>query len=132
LAAISAEATDHSLPANLREALSVQRSESFTAKVTARIPASKTEITTSYQWLQHGRVTNLDPYELAALQIDPFLGIQVRQALPAMAFLPAHLEASADFQNLLAQGYVPVSRGGEQFTLTPAYRTIRGGLSVEF
>jgi len=132
LAAKPAEALDHALPGNLREALSTDRSESVAAKVTARLPVSKTQITTSYEWMQRGRVTSLDPYEQASLQVDPFLGIQIRQPLPTLAFLPAHIEALADFRNLLAQGYVPVSRGGEQFTLTPAYRSFRGGFSVEF
>jgi hypothetical protein len=66
------------------------------------------------------------------LQLEPFLGIQIRQPLPTMAFLPAHIEALADFRNLLAQGYVPVSGAGDKLVLTPAYRSFRGGFSVEF
>jgi hypothetical protein len=116
----------------LREALSVKRSQSVAGKVTARIPGSKTQITTSYQWVQAGRVTGLDPYGQANLQMEPYLGIQIRQPLPTLAFLPAHIEALADFRNLLAQGYSPVSQSGEQLILTPVYRSFRGGFSVQF
>jgi hypothetical protein len=127
-----AEAADRALPGNLREVLSPDRSQSVAGKVSARIPVSKTQITASYQWVQRGRVTGLDPYGQASLQLEPFLGVQIRQPLPTLAFLPAHVEALADFRNLLAQGYVPVSRSSEQFSLTPAYRSFRGGFSVEF
>jgi hypothetical protein len=116
----------------LREALTVKESQSVAGKVTARIPVSKTQITTSYQWIQGGRVTGLDPYGQANLQMEPFLGVQIRQPLPTLAFLPAHIEALADFRNLLAQGYSPVSRAGGQLILTPAYRSFRGGFSVQF
>lgn len=127
-----AEAADRALPGNLREALSPDRSQSLAGKLSARVPVSKTQITTSYQWVQRGRVTGLDPYGQASLQLEPFLSVQIRQPLPTLAFLPAHVEALADFRNLLAQGYVPVSRSSEQFSLTPAYRSFRGGFSVEF
>lgn len=117
---------------DLREALSLKRSQSVAGKVMARIPVSKTQITASYQWIQGGRVTGLDPSGQAIFQMEPFLGIQIRQPLPMLAFLPAHIEALADFRNLLAQGYTPVSQSGEQLILTPVYRSFRGGFSVLF
>lgn len=116
----------------LRQVLSNDRSQSVAGKLTARIPVSKTQITTSYQWIQSGRVTGLDPLGQANLQLEPFLGIQIRQPLPTMAFLPAHIEALADFRNLLAEGYAPVTQGGERLILTPSYRSFRGGFSVQF
>jgi len=132
LAAQPSETSDRALPGNLREVLSPEPSQSVAGKVTARIPVSKTQITTSYQWIQRGRVTGLDPSGQGRLQLEPFLGVQIRQSLPTIAFLPAHIEALADFRNLLAQGYAPASQASEQFTLTPAYRSISGGFSVEF
>jgi hypothetical protein len=117
---------------NIRQALSPNRSQSIAGKITTRIPGSKTQITTSYQWIQSGRVTGLDPLGQANLQLAPFLGIQIRQPLPTLAFLPAHIEALADFRNLLAEGYVPVTQGGERMILTPSYRSFRGGFSVQF
>ena len=117
----------------LRYALVPSRTHSFSGKVSARVPYSHTQIATSYVWLENGYVTVVDPYGQAALQLQPFLNVQVRQPLPSVAFIPARVEALVDIRNLLAQGYTPVAApGGEQLLLTPAYRSIRGGLSVSF
>ena len=78
-------------------------------------------------------MTSLDPYGETSLGIHPYLDLEIRQPLPTWAFLPAHIEAMADFRNLLAQGYVPLFRSGEErLLLAPAYRSFRGGFSVLF
>jgi len=118
---------------NLRSVMRARRSQTIGGRVAARIPGSKTRITTTYEWLPAGRVTEVDPYGQASLQIQPFLGVQIRQPLPALAFLPARIEALADFRNLLAQGYTTASQSGdESLVLTPVYRSFRGGFSVQF
>ena len=90
-------------------------------------------MTTSYEWVQRGRVTMVDPYGQADMQLQPFLDVQIRQPLPALAFLPAHIEAVADFRNFLAQGYSPVTQCRRiDSAAGSAYKSIRGGLSVEF
>jgi hypothetical protein len=117
----------------LREVLHPERSQALAGKVSARLPVSKTQITTSYEWTQRGRVTAVDPYGQATLQLQPYLGIEIRQPLPALAFLPAHIEALADFRNLMAQGYSPLARSGDEpLILTQSYRSFRGGFSVQF
>jgi hypothetical protein len=118
---------------NLRSFVRPRQTQIVAGKVTARLPRCRTQITTSYEWLPSGRVADVDPYGQADLQLQPFLGIQIRQPLPSLAFLPARIEALADFRNLLAQGYVPVSRSGDEtLQLTPAYRSFQGGFSVQF
>jgi hypothetical protein len=118
---------------DLQGALKPVRSSSLAARVSARVPVTKTRLTTSYEWVQGGRVTMVDPQGQTDLQLQPFLDVQVRQPLPALAFLPAHIEAVADFRNFLAQGYAPVTQsGGSTLLLGSAYKSIRGGLSVEF
>jgi len=118
---------------NLRSVMRARRSQTLGGRVSARIPVSKTRIMTTYEWLPAGRVTEVDPYGQASLQIQPFLGVQIRQPLPALAFLPARIEALADFRNLLAQGYTTASNSGdESLILTPVYRSFRGGFSVQF
>ncbi|MBI1983037.1 MAG: carboxypeptidase regulatory-like domain-containing protein [Acidobacteria bacterium] len=118
---------------NLRAFLRPRRTQSVAGKVTALIPVCRTQVTTSYEWLPQGRVTGVDPYAQSSLQLQPYLGIQVRQPLPPLAFFPARIEALADFRNLLAQGYVPLSGSNEEALLmTPAYRSFRGGFSVLF
>jgi hypothetical protein len=66
------------------------------------------------------------------MDIQPFLNVQIRQPLPTIEFLPAHIEAVADFHNLLAEGYVPLTSSEDRLVLTPAYRSFRGGFSVQF
>ena len=118
---------------NLRAFLRSRRTRSVAGKVTALIPGCRTQISTSYEWLPSGRVTGVDPYAQSNLQLQPYLGLQIRQPLPPLAFFPARIEALADFRNLLAQGYVPLSGSGEERVLfTPAYRSFRGGFSVLF
>lgn len=117
---------------NWRQALRPERSRSIAGKVSARVPRSKTQVIASYEWLSGDRVTTVDPYGEANLGVHPYLDLQVRQPLPNIAFLPAHIEAMADFRNLLAQGYVPVGSGEEALFLAPAYRSFRGGFSVQF
>jgi hypothetical protein len=118
---------------NLQNFLRPERTHLVAGKLITTIPKCNTQITTSYGWLPQGLVTSVDPYGQSAIQVQPFLGVQVRQPLPTLAFLPARIEAMADFRNLLAQGYVPLSRSSEEtLLLTPAYRSFRGGFSVQF
>jgi hypothetical protein len=118
---------------DLQGALKPLQSPAFAGRVSARLPVTQTRLSTSYEWVQRGSVTMVDPHGQADLQLQPFLDFQIRQPLPALAFLPAHIEAVADFRNLLAQGYSPLSQSGEMaLLLSQAYRSVRGGFSVEF
>ncbi len=118
---------------HLRAALRPRRTQTLAGKLSARIPACKTEIITSYEWLPDDLVTWVDPYVHSYLQLQPYLGIMIRQPLPPLRFIPAQIEALADFRNLLAQGYVPLAGSGEEgLVLTPVYRSFRGGFAVQF
>jgi hypothetical protein len=118
---------------DLRASLRNRQTQTVGGRVSARIPRARTYVTTSYLYIPSGRLNSVDPVGQANLQIQPYLGVQIRQPLPNLAFLPAKIEAMADFRNLLSQGYVPVSGSGEDSLLiTPAYRSFRGGFSVQF
>ena len=110
-----------------------QSTSSIVGKVSAEIPVTHTRIITSYETLPKDRVTLVDAYGQAMLQVQPYLGVQIRQPLPTFAFLPAHVEAMADFRNLTGQGYVPAGQTGQRpLVLSSSYRCIRGGFSVQF
>jgi hypothetical protein len=47
-------------------------------------------------------------------------------------FGPGHWEAIANCDNVFAQGYVTVNTQDGRAVLVPAFRTFRGGLSVQF
>lgn len=114
-------------------ALQPVRSQILAAKVSTRLPVSRTYVVASYGRMPQGCVTSVDPYGQANLEVLPYLGLQLRQPLPSLSFLPAHIEAVADFRNLLAEGYVKMARAGEEsLALTPAYQSFRGGFSVQF
>jgi len=124
---------NHAPEGDLQGVLKPVRSASLAGRVSARIPVTRTQLTSSYEWVQRGRVTMLDPYGQADLQLQPFWDFQIRQPLPALAFLPAHIEAVADFRNLLTQGYSPLTQSGEMaLLLSSAYKSVRGGFSVDF
>ena len=112
-----------------------RRDRMAAAKLAARIPASKTEVVASYGWIEAGSLTAVDPSGLAELDAAPFLGVQIRQPLPPISFLPgAHIEAVADLRNIAGEGYVRL-RGAnveDPLVLTPAYRSYCGGFSVQF
>jgi hypothetical protein len=118
---------------DLQGVLRPEQTTSLAGKISAEIPVTHTRFITSYEWVPNDRVTLVDPYGQAILQMQPYLGLQIRQPLPTFAFLPAHIEALADFRNLLAQGYVPLSQAGEEpVLLSSGYRCFRGGFSVQF
>jgi hypothetical protein len=127
------DVVSHAPETDLQGVLKPVRSGSLAGRVSARIPVTRTQLTSSYEWVQRGRVTTLDPYGQADMQLQPFLDVQIRQPLPALAFLPGHIEAVADFRNLLAQGYSPLTQSGARtLLLSSAYKSIRGGFSVQF
>ncbi|MBZ5544553.1 MAG: carboxypeptidase-like regulatory domain-containing protein [Acidobacteriia bacterium] len=134
--ALAAEFREHPVPgpaSDLRFLLRTRRTQIIGGRIAARLPVTRTRITTSYEWMPAGRVTEVDPYGQASMEIQPYLGIQIRQPLPNLAFLPAKIEALADFRNLFAQGYTPASQSGEDtLVLTPVCRSFRGGFSVQF
>ena len=109
------------------------QTNTLTGKLTAELPGTHTRISTSYQWVPNDRVTMVDPAGQAALQTQPYLGIQVRQPIPTPSFLPVHIDAVADFQNLLSQGYTFSGQGGQKpLVLSSGYHAVRGGFSVQF
>lgn len=110
-----------------------RQTRAYMAKITAEVPGSHTRLTTSYEWVPTDRVTVLDPAGLANLQIQPYLGVQIRQPIPTPNFLPVHIDAVAEFQNLLSQGMVITGQSGEKpMELSSGYHAVRGGFSVQF
>jgi hypothetical protein len=126
--ALDADAARH-----LSTALQPARSQIVAGKISAQLPVTRTWVVASYGWVPQGNVTSVDPYGQASLEVLPYLGFQLRQPLPAISFLPAHIEAIADFRNSLGEGYVKLARAGDEpLALTPACRSFRGGFAVQF
>jgi Carboxypeptidase regulatory-like domain len=98
--------------------------------VSTRLPRFGTKVTAGYKWVSGAAVSRSDAYGETLFQLEPFLHVGVRQALPK--FAPGHWEAIATCDNLFAQGYVPLNTQDGRAVLVPAFRTFRGGVSVQF
>ena len=103
---------------------------SIGASVSTKLPRLGTKLKAGYKWVSGEAVSRLDAYGESLFQMDPFLHVGVRQALPK--FGPGRWEAIANCDNLFAQGYAPVNTQNGRAMLVPAFRTFRGGLSVQF
>jgi len=114
----------------LRDALRTMPRHSAAMKMTGTIPVTKTKLTAGYKWVSGTALSRVDPYSEAIYDVSPFLHVGFRQPLPWGAL--GRWEANADCDNLLAQGYVPISGHDGQMLLVPAFRTFRGGLSLQF
>ncbi len=104
----------------------------LTASVTATLPRAGTRLTSSYGWTDP-RVMMPDHVFLTedALQTVGW-NIRVRQPLPIFPGIAGRLEATAELQNLLAQGYLPLDAAGRKALLTNSPRAVRGGLAFIF
>jgi hypothetical protein len=114
----------------LREVLRTAPRHSFGASISAKVPRAGTKVSAGYKWVDGVTVSRVDSYGESLFQLDPYLHVSLRQPLPRFAL--GRWEAIADCDNLLAQGYVPTSSRDGHVVLVPAFRTFRGGLSVQF
>ena len=114
----------------LRDGLRNAQRQSVAMKVAARIPKSGTHLTAGYKWINDTALSRVDPYGEAAYQVSPYLNVGVRQPLPRMLF--GRWEANAECDNLLAQGYFSLNTRDGQLLLVPAFRSFRGGVSLQF
>jgi len=103
------------------------------AWASARLPVTGTIITGSYQWMDYDNTIMPDHFYLTASQwTEPGLNVRLRQPIPSVPGMPGRLEATAELQNGLAQGYLPVTAAGQNVTLVQSPRALRGGLSFIF
>jgi hypothetical protein len=113
--------------------ISTQRRQALAVKLRGTVPRSHTSWIASYRWVNGSALTPVDMFNASPGQSDPFLNLFIRQPIPTMGFLPAHMEALIDLRNLLAQGYVPViGQDGQTVYLVQSARSVRGGLSISF
>jgi hypothetical protein len=114
----------------LRDTLRTAARHSLGANISARVPHLGTKVNAGYKWISGVTVARLDGYGESLFQLEPYVHVGVRQALPK--FGPGRWEAIADCNNLLAQGYVTLNSRDGRAVLVPAFRSFRGGLSLQF
>jgi hypothetical protein len=120
-------------PKNLRSDLRIGQDYWASARASVVVPGSGTRITASYEWMPPGAMM---PAHFSLTQdspSEPGLNVHFRQPIPAVAGLPGRMEATADLQNLAAQGYLSLTTPDSQrLLLTQNPRAVRGGLSFIF
>jgi hypothetical protein len=114
----------------LRDALRTAARHSLGANISTKMPYLGTKVNAGYKWISGVTVARLDGYGESLFQLEPYVHVGVRQALPK--FGPGRWEAVADCNNLLAQGYVTLNSRDGRAVLVPAFRSFRGGLSLQF
>jgi len=118
---------------NAGQFISTQRRQAVAAKFRGTIPRTHTRWIASYRWVNGPALTPVDMFNASPGQSDAFLNLFVRQPIPTMGFLPAHMEALIDLRNLLAQGYVPVmGQDGQTVYFVQSARSVRGGVTITF
>jgi hypothetical protein len=116
-----------------RQWITSQRRQAVAAKLRGTINRTHTRWIASYRWINGPALTPVDMFNASPGQSDPFLNLFIRQPIPSMGFLPAHMEALVDLRNLLAQGYVPViGQDGQTVYFVQSARSVRGGVSINF
>jgi Carboxypeptidase regulatory-like domain len=114
----------------LRDALRTAQRHSLGAGISAKVPRLGTRVQAGYKWVNGLTVSSVDSYGESRFRMDPYLHLIFRQPLPKFAL--GRWEAIADCNNLLAQGYISANSRDGRVVLVPAFRTFRGGLSVQF
>jgi len=114
----------------LRDVLRSAPRHSLSAGFSTKVPRLGTKVRAGYKWVSGTAVSRVDSYGESLFQTDPYLHLNFRQPLPKFAL--GRWEAVADCDNLLAQGYVSANSRDGRVLLVPAFRTFRGGLSVQF
>jgi Carboxypeptidase regulatory-like domain len=113
--------------------ITAARRQAIAAKLGGTVPRSHTRWIASYRWVSGSALTPVDMFNASPGQSEPYLNLFIRQPIPAMGFLPGHMEAIVDLRNLLAQGYVPVlGQDGQTVYLVQSARSVRGGLAFNF
>ena len=122
-----------STPSDLRAGLRIGQDFWASARASAVAPVTGTRISVSYEWMQAGGMMPVHFSLTENYSSEPGLNIHFRQPLPSIGGLPGRMEATADVQNLMAQGYVSVTAAGSQrILLTQNPRALRGGVSFIF
>ena len=118
--------------ADLRSMIHASRRNAVTSRGTGTIAKTGTHFIASYQWMDQRAITPGPIYTTEPIHPEPGLNIYVRQPIPTFFSLPWRMEATADLRNLLAQGYLPLSLGGQQLLLVQTPRSVRGGVNFIF
>jgi hypothetical protein len=102
-----------------------------TVRVAGTLPGSGTRVAADYGWTDFRVLMPEHVFVTETSNQDIGVNLYLRQPLP-FGRMPWRMEASAEFRNLLAQGYLPLGGSNTQNVLTNSPRLLRGGLNFIF
>jgi len=102
------------------------------ARARATLPGAGTQLNASYEWTDYSALMPTHYYITQKAYPEPGLNFTIRQPIPGLPGMPGRLEATLDFRNVTAQGYIPVSVESRRVLLIQNPRALRGGLSFVF
>ena len=115
------------------QAIATEHRQAVSAKLSGKLNRTHTRWAASYRWVNGPALTPVDMFNASPGQSDPYLNLFIRQPIPTLGFLPAHMEALLDIRNLLAQGYVPVvGQDGQTVYFVQSARSLRAGVTINF
>jgi hypothetical protein len=103
-----------------------------TGRVSTSIPHAGTRVVASYGWTGSRALMPTHFSLTGPVNQEQGLNLAVHQPLPRFCGMRGRVEAIGELRNVLAQGYLPVSAGGNRVLLTDSPRALRGGLSFLF
>jgi hypothetical protein len=111
----------------LRDGIEQKQVAWMTLRVTGTAPVTGTRLAADYGWTDPGALVPTHVFVTQQVNQDVGVNFYIRQPLPSI--LPWRMELTAEFRNLLAQGYLPM---GAHSVLTSSPRALRGGLNFIF
>ena len=75
--------------------ITTQKRHALAAKFSGTLPHAQTRWIASYRWVNGPALTPVDMFNASPGQSDPFLNLFIRQPIPTLGFLPAHMDASS-------------------------------------
>jgi len=120
-------------PDELRNMIHRAQHQWVMGRIAATLPVTGTKLASSYEWTDYRSLTPGHVYLVQKFYPEAGLNFRIKQPIPQFGFLPGRLEATAEFRNMLAQGYLPISTtDNRRLILTNTPRAVRGGVSFIF
>jgi hypothetical protein len=120
-------------PDELRGMLHPSQHQWVMGRVSGTIPFTGTKFISSYEWTDYRSLTPGHVYLVQKVYPEAGLNVRIKQPIPQFCGLPGRLEATAEFRNMLAQGYLPITAvDNRRLILTNSPRAVRGGVSFTF
>jgi hypothetical protein len=117
----------------LRAMIRPGQKQTVAARVVAKASRTGTRVIASYELVDNRWAMPGHLYNTESVQPRPGLNVYFRQPVPFISRRQCRVEATADFRNLLAEGYLPLdAANGQKVLLVETPRSLRAGLNFVF